>query len=761
MKRLIASRRRSIAIASLVSAVPLALVLSLLVFQDMLDLLSVAAMLAGMAFCLIGLAAIGRWFRGGTPSAESGPEPTPILIRSIIAVLAFMALATLVGSFVASSSRILLLYATFGLLAAMFGVLQLHRERRASMRAPHDSAGRRGPLGCRIACMIFAECFFSVSFIDLANLTDDQANASVLRPVLDSQEKVLVSIRDSLDRVLEEQIADRREQGDIHENVLLLLDYHGITGARGVARFDPALLTPAQRAFLEESRHDPDPLVRLRAAIIERDVDAAAAYELEALRDFDLAPPLDDAERTQRRVLIRRSQGLVRSLQGEHRRAIDAFELALADDPDDPFALAGLAFSLRHVRGSDDVGSDYRRAERLLARARRTMQERHPTDIMSFAHVTANLASLCSDLGSFDRALALHEEAHRLIEDEYPADHPLRISSLNNHAMTLNAVGKMREAEELATRAWRLAASNDSIPDDVRTKILGNLAAARLDIGRVDDARRLHERVETLAATSFHPMGPDAAALVNNTTMLLPPSQDVEERAERLRQAVDRSRDWWGPGHPDTAAFQTNLASVLVDLDRPDEALEIATKAAETSQRVFGRTHPTVAHALMALSKAQRASGRLDDALWNARTALGIWQELFDEAHPGMIPALLNLGGVQVQLARYDEAVASASEAVQAARSCYQGDHPLLAQALTDLGVALHTAGRRPESLEPLQASYAMRVRLHEDGEPEIIWCLGTSPAPTCPPTATGRRTSRLRGGWTWPTRWKSRFRTW
>lgn len=398
-----------------------------------------------------------------------------------------------------------------------------------------------------------------------------------------------------------------------------------LADARGTA-MPPASQVRALRSLgrlrSDQGRHDEaepllrDALARMRAVYGTRHAEVAATLDDLGLVRFRRGD-VEGAERIYRDALAMR-----RALFGnEHADVADSLD--------------ALGLALRQRGG-------YAAAEPLhseaLALRRRLLPAGHP----DLARGMSDLALVRTDLGEFDSAEALYREAKGLLVQAYGARHPHVATVSNNLARLLQVQRRFDEALPLLREA--LAIRIESLGERHET-----VALAHNDLGLTlaesgDDAGAEAAYARALAAypTDHH----WRAATIFNLGRIAEKRGDFATAERHYRDALERQRRDYGPGHDRVGTDLNRLGVVLF------------------------------------------RQGRLDEAETHMREALGIFRSRLADGHPRLASSLVPLGELLLARGERDEAARLLEEAWRVRRAGYGDDDPrtreaagLLAQA--------------------------------------------------------------------------------
>ncbi len=281
------------------------------------------------------------------------------------------------------------------------------------------------------------------------------------------------------------------------------------------------------------------------------------------------------------RADLQRMHGLVESARGNHPRAIELVDQALA--------LAERAL------GHDDV---------LLYR------------------YLQSTASVRIEAGQPADAMAPLQRAMELIEQAKGPDHP-------DLAVVLNALGQIQRGAgdyDSAEASFRrgLAINEAAFGADSAPTIpqLGNLATLAAIQNRFDQARALLERVVATIERLQGPEAPTLAPALNNLGNVLNESDHPAEAIPYYQRAVALREKLYGPDHADVGWNLSSLGNALRTTGDLVGARAAQDRALRIFEATFGTDHAYVAYALDELIQIELAEHHAAAALRIAERSL-------------------------------------------------------------------------------------------------------------------------------------------
>ena len=279
-----------------------------------------------------------------------------------------------------------------------------------------------------------------------------------------------------------------------------------------------------------------------------------------------------------------------------------------------------------------------------------------------------------------------------------------KLASLGAHA---EAAALLQEATQLASRSLGLRnvtmlRSLDSLAGTVSD--LGEPAAATATRRHVLRLRRValgEDHPDTLAsverlAGALQQEGQYAAAAdaAYQQGLALASSGDTEGAAQRLRQAVQYSRNALGPGHAHTLGGMGALAQVLADSGDHAAAARQHGEALLLRQRALGEEHPSTLAGMHALAAALQGAGEHTAAAHQHARALALRRTALGAEHKDTLRSMHGLGAALDSAGDHAAAAKRLERAVRGREKVLGAAHEDTAATAFDLGCALVTLGR-------------------------------------------------------------------
>jgi len=512
----------------------------------------------------------------------------------------------------------------------------------------------------------------------------------------------------------------------------------------------PALEHLERELALRRSEHGPDhpSLARamLRIAWARRDLgDAQAAQETceEALALIERLHSPDHPDAASAIAMLadfQKEDGRVEEAGAHLERAMELRTRAFG--PEHPIIATTLG-SLAEVEATRDLIKAVAHRERALSVIERFFGPDHPETadtLMSLANTLVRAHELARALELSRRALAIRE-AHfgadsveaagghnqigwilgHLGDDERSFEHYHRSLTLRRehhgeeHADTAlglhncaHALLNLDRAEEAVTYFRRAAALREKLlgPDAQETGFtFEGLGGALSAVGRDDEALAATERGFAVRQSSPSARDADTVYVLSQLAVQRAATGDLTGAVSARREAVERSRELFGPAHGETAVALALLAEACRDAGDEDEAERRIQEATEICADADDADLGYVT--LELLASLQENVGQADAALVLRRRAFEDRTRVLGDSHPDTVLRLVRLAGAQVRAEREQEAAASVARLaalLAASDSCVDA----LGDDLSDLAERLYDLQRPelPRSLaEPMVAA--------------------------------------------------------
>ena len=262
-----------------------------------------------------------------------------------------------------------------------------------------------------------------------------------------------------------------------------------------------------------------------------------------ALRDQPGGNPLDNAEAQLLLGRLYSQTGRNESAEPILRQCLSALEQCHGPDhPQVAECLSELGAVLHNRRASNE-------AERLLTRALSICDipagwDRPAVDIDLYGETLGRMADVCCELKNPKRAEELLAKQQRLIEENYGKDDDRMAPVLSRLACVYYLMERYDDAAPLLVRSLELTERNHG-PDSPETaKHIESLAGVYALQKRYDQAEKLMQRSVRIVENKYGPMHDDVASALEKYADLLRKAdrhREAAQQSERVEQIRDRS----------------------------------------------------------------------------------------------------------------------------------------------------------------------------------------------------------------------------
>ncbi len=324
--------------------------------------------------------------------------------------------------------------------------------------------------------------------------------------------------------------------------------------------------------------------------------------------------------------------------------------------------------------------------------------------------VQATLSEAYGALGAYEEARLHGRRALELLRD--PRGGPAAGAGADDlvHALISTGDADYRLLDNDAAEKRLREALDLSLafhgPDAFETALArGKLGFFYNSLGRDQEAQPL------LAASiaTFRRAG-DREALAGSLMeqgLLFTNREDPERAEPLLREALEVSRQTWGPRHARTATASWILGEALAQKGTFDEAERLLNEALSIRREVYGPDHPHVALVLSSIGNLRLGQQRFEESEAAYRQALAIRTKHFGSGHAAVAASLKDLGWMLLQKGDPTAAIPPLREAADIFKATMGPKSTSLPPTLNNLALALQQSGDMQGSLKAWEEALA------------------------------------------------------
>ncbi|EGD79669.1 mbre TPR repeat protein [Salpingoeca rosetta] len=296
------------------------------------------------------------------------------------------------------------------------------------------------------------------------------------------------------------------------------------------------------------------------------------------------------------------------------------------------------------------------------------MRARGEDSTDAYARLCGQVATVLSQFGEHDRAIAYYETALPL------------------HLKTEGEKGKNVAA------------------------LYGSLGNAYDSKGEHNKAIAFYEKALAIKVETLGEKHPSTAKTYNNLGTAYYSKGDYDKTVAYFEKALAVMVETLGEKHPSTAKTYNNLGNAYGDKGDFDKAIELCKKALAITVETLGEKHPSTADTHNNLGNAYKGKGDYDRAVELYEKALDIKVETVGEKHPGTAQTYGNIGSVYHSKGDYDKAIAYHEKALAIYVGTLGEKHLSIAETYNSFGIAYHSKGEFDRAIHYYDKALAIKV---------------------------------------------------
>lgn len=324
------------------------------------------------------------------------------------------------------------------------------------------------------------------------------------------------------------------------------------------------------------------------------------------------------------------------------------------------------------------------------------------------------LASIYSELGKYDRAIALAADALKLREVS-PAQ---RAKALAVLARARYEKGEYPAAQANIDQAMALHVAVDgrgsaSVAADIA--LAGEIARRQGDFKR---AETLTQRALAMSRAALAAPDAQIATELGQLATLYGDMHRPKDARAPIEEALAMFRELYGENHLDVAESLANLATVDMQTGHLQQALPLFAKVEGIYRRLLPGAHPLLAVTLASHARALDRAGHYRDSLAKYQQALAMQRQLLGNDHPDIATTLNNLAVLEYQMGDFKAASQHWREVVALWSRLGKPNHPFAQISRIYVAVAARGLGDSPQAERMLRASREQARKSFGDAHP-------------------------------------------
>lgn len=305
-------------------------------------------------------------------------------------------------------------------------------------------------------------------------------------------------------------------------------------------------------------------------------------------------------------------------------------------------------------------------AETLIEDGLKKLQDSAKIDSFELAEAFYLKASILTDKGEYEKALATQQKALDLTNLIYSPPHPDILKNLSNLARNHQKLGQYAQAESFLLES--LAMGNE-----------------------------LYDEAHLSTAVT-----------INNLAGVYKQTGELAKADSMYLQALETLKYVLGNDHPYVASSLYNYAGLKREMGNYQEAEELYLETIRLDTNLLGPEHPNIALDYDGLGRTQIESGKYREAYNSLTHALSILERAYNNLdHPNILSTKVALATLQENLNELEEAEKLLKEVLAAKVKTYGQTHPETAETIEQLSAVLNKRGafQQADSLMNLVSS--------------------------------------------------------
>lgn len=342
----------------------------------------------------------------------------------------------------------------------------------------------------------------------------------------------------------------------------------------------------------------------------------------------------------------------------------------------------------------------YARALKLHQKALAIQEKLLPPGHSDLAVSYNNVGGAWSDLGDYHKALASYQKALDIREQVLPPDHLDLADIYINIGCAWGELGNHSRALEFFQKALAIRKEKLSSDHFDIAAIYNHIGTTWYSLGDYRRALEFHETALAIQEKVLPLDHPDLATTYNDIGSAWGALGDRSKQLIFLQKAVFIHEKRMPPNFLHLVLIYNRMAAAWSGLGNYQESLRFAEKALDICQKHLPPKHPYLAETYNSMGYAQNELGHPSRALDYFQKTLAIQQQTLSSNHGELSTTFNNIGYTYGKLGFYEKKMEFYKKALDILRKGTRPDHPQIARTYSNLAVACMELGNYREALK-------------------------------------------------------------
>ncbi|MFT5285017.1 MAG: serine/threonine protein kinase/Tfp pilus assembly protein PilF [Planctomycetota bacterium] len=377
-------------------------------------------------------------------------------------------------------------------------------------------------------------------------------------------------------------------------------------------------------------------------------------------------------------------------------------------------ATASAALAKQSQAEAEASAEDARKQSRINAEVNRFLNE----ELLSAAGVQG--------FGRDVKVRDILSYASRAIEGQFK-DEPAVAASLHlTLAESFDNLGEYELADRHSNRGLELSVEKDGQASSITLRALRAVGNSLSRDAKFTLAAERYEEAIELSKQIFGPNHYSVATSMSDLALVYQELGNLDRTRELYEQAIEIESEGADDNRGNEATLLGNYGRFLHDVGELDAAERALLEAFETHEKWSGKEHPNTLTNMSNLALLYADQGRLREAEKLQRKIARLRDKVLGEEHPDSVITIANLGVLYLSQGKYSKACTTLEEALTKTVRIFGEDHPESLKQMHNLSSAYVSLGEDAKAIELLEPTLEARRRVLGNKHPDTMDSMNT-----------------------------------